>query len=258
MVFQDPHASLNPRLTAGETIRESLKAHGLARGREEERVTELLGQVGLGGEIASRTPDRLSGGQRQRVGIARALATEPRLLVADEPVSALDVSVRAQIVNLLARLQGDLGLSLLFITHDLAVVEQIADRVAVLYLGRIVEKAPVRRLFANPQHPYTVGLIEAVPDPDPRYRERSGVPSGEPPSPISPPSGCPFHPRCPIARSRCSRDRPPLREVAPGHWAACHFPGEAEPRKETSSGSMRTVDREGRPDANPSGSHRSE
>ncbi len=225
VVFQDPWSSLNPRLSVGEAIREPIAVHRLAPRREQPaRVAELLCLVGLAPELAARYPHELSGGQRQRVGIARALATGPRLLVADEPVSALDVSVRAQIVNLLAELQRRLGLAMLFIAHDLALVEQLADRVAVMYLGRIVELGSCGTVLARPQHPYTVSLLESVPIPEPGRRAVVGV-AGEPPSPAAPPSGCRFHPRCAIARPRCASDEPVLRPVG-GGLAACHYAGE--------------------------------
>jgi len=228
MVFQDPYGSLNPRMTVGRALAEPMAVHRLApAGERRARVEDLLERVGLPGEAASRYPHEFSGGQRQRVAIARALATGPELLVADEPVSALDVSVRAQVVNLLADLQASLSLALVFISHDLSVVEQIADRVAVLYLGKVVEQAPAQRLFAAPQHPYTVSLLAAVPVPEPGAGPGRAVAAGEPPSPVDPPPGCPFHPRCPIARPRCAVDPPPLSPVLPGHLAACHFPGEA-------------------------------
>ena len=229
MVFQDPNSSLDPRQTVRQALAEPLRIHRLAA-REETaaRVGELLSLVGLSEGLAARYPHELSGGQRQRVCIARALATAPRLLIADEPVSAVDVSVQAQIVNLVASLQRELGLTLLFIGHDLAVVEQIADRVAVMYLGRIVEQASARELFALPLHPYTASLLSAVPVPDPQRRRRRIVLTGEPPSPSTPPSGCRFHPRCPIARERCSTSSPPLAEARPGHWVSCFFPGELE------------------------------
>ncbi len=230
MVFQDPFGSLNPRMRVDRMLAEPIEVHHLAPKREiGTRVAGLLEQVGLAPDAGQRYPHEFSGGQRQRIAIARALACQPDLIVADEPVSALDVSVRAQIVNLLAWLQRDLGLSMVFVAHDLAVVEHVADRVAVLYLGRIVEQAERSRLFSAPQHPYTVGLLAAVPRPEPRSEttgRRPAPPSGEPPSPISPPPGCPFHPRCAIARPRCSAERPLLAPVSPGHWVACHFPGE--------------------------------
>ena len=230
MVFQDPYGSLNPRLRVGDAVGEPIEVHDRPpRPERERRVAELLDTVGLSPGLARRYPHELSGGQRQRVGIARALATRPELLVADEPISALDVSVRAQVLNLLADLQARLGLTVLFIAHDLAVVEQIADRVAVMYLGRIVELAPRAALFARPAHPYTASLLSAVPEPVPaRRRERIVLP-GEPPSPIDPPPGCPFHPRCPIARPRCADETPPLAEVAPGQLAACFYPFELSP-----------------------------
>ncbi len=236
MIFQDPYGSLNPRMRVRSILSEPLEVHGLAPGSARpRRVHELLRLVGLPDGAERRYPHEFSGGQRQRVGIARALATEPDLLVADEPVSALDVSVRAQIVNLLVELQERLDLALLFIAHDLALVEQIADRVVVLYLGRVVEEAPAAELFAQPRHPYTVSLLSAVPVPDPEGgRERIVLP-GELPSPASPPAGCPFHPRCPIARERCSGEVPALRPAADGgsegrtgHRVACHYPGELE------------------------------
>ena len=228
MVFQDPYGSLNPRMRIGRALAEPLEVHGLLTDRRRQ-VAGLLDMVGLPAEAAGRYPHQFSGGQRQRIGIARALATQPRLVIADEPVSALDVSVRAQIVNLLARLQSELGLAMLFIAHDLALVEQIADRVAVMYLGRVVETAPRGRLFAQPQHPYTVSLLSAVPVPDPGRLRTRIVLAGEPASPLAPPPGCPFHPRCPIAQARCAHEVPPLAEVAPGHFAACHFPGQLLP-----------------------------
>jgi oligopeptide/dipeptide ABC transporter ATP-binding protein len=232
MVFQDPHGSLDPRRTVRQTLAEPLAIHRLVpRDEVSDRVMELLALVGLTPMLAERRPRELSGGQRQRVCIARALATNPKLLVADEPVSALDVSVQAQIVNLLSSLQRELGLTLLFIGHDLAVVEQLADRVAVLYLGRIVEEANARDLFAQPQHPYTASLLSAVPVPDPRGRRRRIVLAGEPPDPASPPAGCRFHTRCPIARPRCAASSPPLAEVRPGHAVACFYPGELDPKQ---------------------------
>jgi oligopeptide transport system ATP-binding protein len=224
IIFQDPYASLNPRMTVGDTIREVLKVHRLARGEAaDRRVRELLDLVGLHPSHANRYPHEFSGGQRQRIGIARALSVEPDFVVCDEPVSALDVSVQAQVVNLLEELQERLGLAFLFIAHDLSVIEHVSDRVAVMYLGRIVELADAEALVAEPRHPYTRALLSAVPVPDPtRKRERIVLP-GDIPSPIDPPSGCPFHPRCPhpLKDAECASITPPLAEKAPGHFAAC-------------------------------------
>jgi oligopeptide/dipeptide ABC transporter ATP-binding protein len=237
IVFQDPWSSLNPRQRVESIVGEPLEIHESlgCEGREarRERVLELLGSVGLSPELAGRRPHELSGGQRQRVGIARALAARPELLVADEPVSALDVSIRGQILALLDDLRGRLGLSLLLIAHDMAAVERLADRVAVLYLGRVVELAPKADLFSRPLHPYTVCLLSAVPRPEPARRARRDriVLQGDPPSPLAPPPGCPFHTRCPIARPRCAQERPPLAPAVgatPGHLAACFYPGELE------------------------------
>jgi oligopeptide/dipeptide ABC transporter ATP-binding protein len=224
MIFQDPFASLNPRLPIGWTVAEGLLAMGIGSRRERrERVMELLAQVGLLPEHARRFPHQFSGGQRQRVAVARALALSPALLVCDEPVSALDVSVQAQVVNLLADLKARLGLAYLFISHDLAVVGHLSDRVAVMYLGRIVELAPVRELYDGPVHPYTRALLNAVPGLDPGRRAAAGL-AGEAPDPAAPPPGCPFHPRCDRAVAACAADAPPLAEVAPGHFARCARP----------------------------------
>jgi oligopeptide transport system ATP-binding protein len=227
IVFQDPYSSLNPRLTVGSMIGEALAIHGIARGaRARERIAELLVQVGLSPDHARRYPHEFSGGQRQRIGVARALAVGPRLIVADEPVSALDVSIQAQIINLLRDLQRQMQLTYLFIAHDLAVVEHLSDRVAVMYLGRIVELASRDELYRDPRHPYSAALLSAIPVPDPARRSRRIVLRGDVPSPARPPSGCPFHPRCFMARPLCSEQVPLLREVRPGHWAACHFADE--------------------------------
>jgi peptide/nickel transport system ATP-binding protein len=225
VVFQDPYASLNPRMRVRTIVREPLDIHRIGSGRKErdEIVADLLRRVGLDPAMRDRYPHEFSGGQRQRIGVARALALQPRLIVADEPVSALDVSVQAQVINLLIGLQEDFGIAYLFIAHDLAVVERIADRVAVMYLGQIVEVATREEIFRNPLHPYTRALLQAIPIPDPaRARERQ-VLRGDPPSPSQPPPGCRFHTRCPSAVEACPRIEPPLVEVSPGHRVACHL-----------------------------------
>jgi oligopeptide transport system ATP-binding protein len=222
IIFQDPFSSLNPRMTVGAILGEALTIHRLARGRAaRERVAELLTLVGLAPEHARRYPHEFSGGQRQRIGVARALAVGPELIVADEPVSALDVSIQAQIVNLLADLKAKLGLSYLFIAHDLSVVEHVSDRVAVMYLGKIVEVASARALYQNPLHPYTQALLAAVPVPDPKRRATRTPLAGDVPSPADPPPGCAFHPRCPEAIPDCSRITPVLEEKRPDHWVSC-------------------------------------
>jgi peptide/nickel transport system ATP-binding protein len=225
VIFQDPYSSLNPRMTVGQIISEPLAVHGIVpeRAAREARVKELLGHAGLLPAMVRRYPHELSGGQRQRVGIARALAMEPTLIVCDEPVSALDVSIQAQIINLLEELQTGFGLTYLFVAHDLSVVRHISDRVAVMYLGKIVEITDRQSLYENPQHPYTKALLSAVPIPDPAVelaRERT-ILRGEVPSPLNPPAGCVFHPRCPIAIEACQQGVPELREIRPGHLAAC-------------------------------------
>lgn len=224
MIFQDPFSSLNPRLTIGDILSEPLQIHKLARGNEiKEQVIQLLEKVGLGAEHYHRYPHEFSGGQRQRIGIARALAVEPSIIVADEPVSALDLSIQAQILNLLRDIQQQHNLSYLFIAHDLAVIEHISDRVAVMYLGRIVELTTAERLYLTPRHPYTEVLLNAVPVPDPKHRKMATAAAGEIPSPLSPPSGCHFHPRCPYAQDICKKERPKLDDKGNAHFAACHF-----------------------------------
>ena len=227
VIFQDPYSSLNPRMTVGQIIGEPLAVHGVVaeRSQRPKRVRELLSHVGLLPQHGHRYPHQLSGGQRQRVGIARALAVEPSLIICDEPVSALDVSIQAQIINLLEDLQAEFGLTYLFVAHDLSVVRHISDRVAVMYLGKIVEITDRKSLYDSPRHPYTKALLSAVPIPDPALeaqRERM-VLGGEVPSPLSPPPGCVFHPRCPIAVDRCRVEIPDLREIGPAHRAACHL-----------------------------------
>jgi peptide/nickel transport system ATP-binding protein len=227
MIFQDPFGSLNPRMTLLDNVGEPLLVNGMtSRAERADRVAELLRLVGLRPEFMHRFPHAFSGGQRQRIGIARALATNPRLVVADEPVSALDVSVQAQVLNLLLELQARLKLTFLFVAHDLSVVRHISDRIAVMYVGQLVELAPTDALFGRPRHPYTAALMRAVPVADPRVRGQDGILGGEVPSPAAPPSGCYFHPRCRFAQDRCRVEAPALREIAPGHFSRCHFAGE--------------------------------
>jgi oligopeptide transport system ATP-binding protein len=226
MIFQDPYASLNPRWTVNSIVGEPLRVHRIIPSEKErsERVKELLGLVGLSGRLVNRFPHEFSGGQRQRIGIARALASEPLFIVCDEPISALDVSIQAQVVNLLEDLQDQFNLTYLFIAHDLSMVRHICDRVAVMYLGLIVEMGERNEVYENPLHPYTRALLSAVPIPDPRQdrKRKRIILAGDVPSPIDPPSGCRFHPRCPLAMERCKEEVPAWREITPGHWVACH------------------------------------
>jgi peptide/nickel transport system ATP-binding protein len=229
MIFQDPFSSLNPRMTLFDNVGEPLLVHGMRSRRARlDRVAEMLRLVGLRSEFMHRYPHAFSGGQRQRIGIARALVTGPRLVVADEPVSALDVSVQAQVLNLLLELQSRLRLTFLLVAHDLSVVRHICDRVAVMYVGQLVELTTTEQIFRRPRHPYTAALMRAVPVPDPRVAGDDGILPGEVPSPASPPSGCYFHPRCVFAEERCRREAPELQEVTPGHFARCHFAAELE------------------------------
>jgi len=225
IIFQDPFASLNPRMTVANIIGEALSIHRLVDNARayEERIVSLLETVGLNADHMRRFPHEFSGGQRQRIGIARALAVSPKLIVCDEPVSALDVSIQAQVINLLEDLQDQFGLTYLFIAHDLSVVEHISKRVAVMYLGRIVEIAPSRALYTDPKHPYTEALLSAVPIPDPSIKRKRIVLSGDVPNPINPPPGCHFHPRCPKVMDRCRNEAPELKDLGASHWAACHL-----------------------------------
>ena len=224
MIFQDPFSSLNPRLTVKDLVSEPLEIHGIARGKEAEaRVAELMRAVGLDPNYMNRYPHEFSGGQRQRIGLARTLSLNPRLVIADEPVSALDVSVQAQVLNLLEELKDRLGLTLIFIAHDLSVVEHISDRIAVMYVGKIVEMAATEELLHHPLHPYTEALLSAIPPADPDIQPNRIKLQGEVPSPVNPPSGCIFHPRCNYARPECRERVPELREVEPGHFVSCHF-----------------------------------
>jgi len=242
MIFQDPYASLNPRKRIGQIVGDPLKLHGLASGAElRKRVEGLLDRVGLSPEHYNRFPHEFSGGQRQRIGIARALALEPKMVIADEPVSALDVSIQAQIINLLEDLQDEFGLTYVFVAHDLGVVRHVSDRIAVMYLGKIVEIGPAEEVYSNPIHPYTVSLLSAVPIPDPREnraREQT-VLEGDVPSPANPPEACRFHTRCPRATDICSELEPQLVHYGNGHWAACHHPvGRPEPKIERSAAEL--------------------
>jgi len=227
IIFQDPYGSLNPRMTVEQIVGEALDIHKLtdSKAARQKRIVELLKAVGLDAIYAQRYPHEFSGGQRQRIGIARALAVEPELIICDEPVSALDVSVQAQIINLLRDLQQARGIAYLFIAHDLAVVEHISRRVMVMYLGKIVETADAKSIIREPQHPYTQALISAIPEVDPESKRQRIILPGDVPSPIHPPGGCPFHPRCPIAEERCRTEVPAFREVAKNHFAACHLAG---------------------------------
>ncbi len=225
MVFQDPYSSLNPRMTVRDILGEALKVHKICPSEELNReIFKLLQMVGMNADAADRFPGEFSGGQRQRIGIARALALNPAFIIADEPVSALDVSIQAQIINLLMELQQELNLTMLFISHDLRVVRLITHRVAVMYLGKIVEMSPTDELYEHPHHPYTQVLLKAAPLLDPTHRSRKYTIEGEPPSPVHLPEGCRFHPRCPMATEECRRKEPELIEITPGHWTACHHP----------------------------------
>ncbi|WP_432354469.1 ABC transporter ATP-binding protein [Sporosarcina sp. A2] len=228
MVFQDPYASLNPRLTIKEILEEPLIVHNVNKSNRSQRVTELLEVVGLNKYHADRYPHEFSGGQRQRIGIARALAVNPKLIIADEPVSALDVSIQSQVLNLMKDLQDEFGLTYVFIAHDLSVVEHISDRVGVMYLGRLVELATRDELFGKPLHPYTKALLSAVPIPDPTIKRERIILKGDIPSPANPPSGCTFHTRCPFAQETCKIRVPEFRELEPGHFVACHYAEELE------------------------------